>query len=358
MRAVTSLTGTRTGVGCENKLVGVGPSRTSVVGLFYKPTWLGVECVRSVLFEQPAAGMEGPTRPGFQKGDGVSAGKEDLEGDYFLRIMRSLTESSTTLQAAPVPSQSTEEESGIGSRSHSFSDSYSRIPDISPGLNPWSYFPPPPELPGLVVVSSEPSWMSTMGSPPVLSPIQLEILADFPWLNNDLDIHRRLMNSAGAAPASSSEVGFPRLTTSKEESDVCTSVSALEPSIETHTTDQVEWAQSMLELQAFENSTIPDESTPATRDSSKCQRIFDRAASHLHDRSSSLTAANSETPFNSESLSSSLSDGDADPNKDSRRDGEDAACTSAQSEKRKRTDAEQEDGEDAPSDDQETEKLM
>lgn len=295
--------------------------------------------------------MEGPTRPVGQQGESAGSGKE-VEVDYIQRIMLSLTDSSTSSQAA-VPSQSNEGESGIGSSSYSFNDSYGRIPDVSPGLNPWSYFPPPPELRGLIVDSSEPSWRSTISSPQILSPIQREILADFPWLNEELD-HRRLINTSTGA-ASSSEVSFPRLSSSKEESDACTtSVSALESSIETPT-DQVAWAQSMLELQAFENS-IPDE-LPGARDTSKDQtRFLDQAV--FPERSTSLTPANSETPFNSESLSSSLSDGEAELKKGSRKDGEDAGGTSAQSGKRKRAAAEQEDGEDDKSDDQDTKKPM
>ncbi|KAG0564523.1 hypothetical protein KC19_8G117400 [Ceratodon purpureus] len=295
--------------------------------------------------------MEGPTRPVGQQGGSASTGKE-VEVDYIQRIMRSLTDSSTSSQAA-VPSQSNEDESGIGSSSYSFNDSYARIPDVSPGLNPWSYFPPPPELRGLVADSSEPNWRSTYGSPQILSPIQREILVDFPWLNDEVEQRRLISNSVGAV--SSSEVNFPRLTSSREESDACTtSVSALEPSIETPT-DQVAWAQSMLELQAFENSA-PEE-LPSARDSSKAQTRFpDQAV--FPERSTTPTPANSETPFNSESLSSSLSDGEAELKKGSRKKGDDAAGTSAQSGKRKRAAAEQEDGEDDKSDDQDTKKPM
>jgi hypothetical protein len=269
--------------------------------------------------------MDGPTRPVGQQGESGSS-----EVDYIQRIMRSLTDSSP----AAVPSQSNEEESGIGSSSYGFSDSYGRIPDISPGLNPWSYFRPPPELRGLAVDPSEAHWRSGIGSPQILSPIQREIFADFPWLNEELD-QRRLLNTSTVA-ASSSEVSFPRL---KEESDACTNsvmISALEPT----PADQVAWAQSIMELQAY---AIPDPELPATGDSSKT-RFFER--------STSVTPANSETPFNSESLSSSLSDGEAELRKGN---GEEAAGTSAQSGKRKRAGAEQEDAED---DDQETKKPM
>lgn len=286
--------------------------------------------------------MEGQPRSVGRQGE--SAGKE-VEGDYIQRIMRSLTDSSTSSQA-PLRSQSIEE-SAVGSSSYIFTDSYRRSPDVSPELSPWSYFPPPLELRGLVD-SAEPNWRTDMSSPQILSPIQREILADFPWLNEELD-YRRLMSTTGAAPASPSDVSFPRITSSTEKSNACATVSALETP-----TDQVAWAQSMLELQALENSAIP-EKLPA-----KAQRLLDHV-SHLPERSNSVTPANSETPFNSESLSSSLSDGETEPKPKNRskksKSGEDAAGTSAQSGKRKRA-AEQEDGEDAPSDDQETKKPM
>lgn len=239
----------------------------------------------------------------------------------------------------------------MGSSSNGFNDSYGRIPDISPGLNPWGFFSPPPELRGLVADSSEPSWRT--GSPSHLSPIQQEILVDFPWLNP-------------SGTASSSEVSFPRLTTSvasKEESDAGTSVGALETSTPT---DQVAWAQTMLELQAFENSTIPEELLPF-RETSTAQRqevqspvrFSDQA--HVPARSTSATPANSETPFNSESLSSSLSDGEGGPKQRSRKgceSGTEAAGTSAQSGKRKRPAEPENEDDDAPSDDPDAKKPM
>lgn len=203
------------------------------------------------------------------------------EVDYIQRIMRSLTDSSTS------PAQSTDQDSGMGSSSYSF--------------NPWGFYPPPPERQGPVAEPSEPSGRAD------LSPIQREILADFPWL------------------------------ASKEESDACTPVPAQTP------TDPVAWAQSMLEL---ENSSTPQElqSSPV--------RFLDQAWS------GSGTPAAPETPFHSESLSSSLSDGEAELKQTqacSESGTETAGTSGAQSGKRKRA-AEQEDGENAPSDDQETSK--
>lgn len=283
--------------------------------------------------------MEGLTRP-----YGDSSTSEEV-ADYQ-RMIRSLTDSSTS-QAALSPQQSADQShtvnSGMGSSSYNSSDSYGRIPDIRPGFNPWGFFPPLPEMRGLVADSSEPSWENASHSKD-LSPIQREILADFPWLSAELD-HRGLIPSCAAATS----------VASKEESDVCTSVAPIEPSVHTPTDQVASWAQSMLELHSFENSTIPDELPVRGR---QVQSPFlDQA--HLAERSISATPTNSETPFKSESLSSSLSDGEAELKQSSRKGSElgiEAAGTSAQSGKRKRS--EQEDGEDAPSDDQETKKPM
>lgn len=226
--------------------------------------------------------MEGPTR---SLGEHT---KEVSEVDYLQRIMSSLTDSS------PAPAESTDRDSGVGSSY----ESYGRIPDMSPGLNPWGFFAPQPEL----AETSEPSW----------SPIQREIMADFPWLNEELVV-------------------------SKEESDACTPVP----------TDQVAWAQSMLELHAFENFSRPEELQSTTP-----VELLNQ------ERSASVTPA--ETPFNSESLSSSLSNGEPELKeprsaKACSESGSEAAGTSvAQRGKRKRS-AGHEDG-DAPSDDQETSK--
>lgn len=228
--------------------------------------------------------MEGPTR---SVGEST---KEVPEEDYLQRIMRSLTDSSTA------PAESTDQDSGMGSSY----ESYGRIPDMSPGLNPWGYFAPPPEL----AETAEPSW----------SQIQREISADFPWLNEEPVV-------------------------SKEESDACTPVH----------TDQVAWAQSMLELHSFENFSRPEELQSTSPLESLNQ-----------ERSASGTPATSETPFNSECLSSSLSNGEPElkeprsPKACSESGSEAAGTSGAQRGKRKRS-AEHEDG-DAPSDDQETSK--
>lgn len=295
--------------------------------------------------------MEGSTHPVQQVGL-----NKDVEIDYSQRIMHSLTDSHA------VPSQLSQTVSGDGSSFHGFYDSYGRIPDISPGLNPWSFISPPPELRCLlpsVSSESEPSWETA-------SLNQREALADFSWFTEDIVMQRRINSSEVTSPRfsnikTSDEVGVTTRGSKDNLSDVCASTCPLDKP-----TYQVAWAQSVLELQAFEGSYEHDgdhlESPKAERhvSSSTCTD-----AQLLADRS------HSGTPITSESLSSSLvSDGKTESKTRKRKTeacSRDAAETSGQSEKRVRShEGDEEDGdgveedaeEDARSGDQETKEPM
>lgn len=286
--------------------------------------------------------------------------QEDSSGDLSeIHNSRRILRSSTDSEAAP-SSQSSHIELGVDSTSSG------RFPEYSPGLNAWSFCLPPPELRGLAASAtsnnSEPSWRT--GSPQHLSPIQREILADFPWLSEELE--QRSLN-AGTGTPSSSEASYPRFCSRSNEygltggsqdheSNVSSSVSPLETSVATPI-DHVAWAQSMLELQAtFEDSLHDESHFQEKKPKSSGSQFSDHV--NVEHQSRSVTPAHSETPFNSESLSSSLSDGEAELKKGEGKDDssicEDAAGTSALSSKRKRPD--RKDGKDDKSEDQETKK--
>lgn len=243
---------------------------------------------------------------------------------------------------------------------YGLNDSCDRLPDTSPGLNPWSFCPPARELRYLIPsasTESEPSWKA-------ISHDQREAFANFSWLAEDLR-EDNLVNVAGPPISGAtsprfcdfkacSEVGLSIRDSQDDLPDVCAATFPL-----SSPRDELAWAQTMVELDKFEGFCRSDE---PQREQSKSERQMSPTTSSAELRLEEVY--HSQTPIDSASLSSSfLSDSKTSFKGRKRKSdtcGDFAATISAENKEQERS-SEKESGEanvhnegDAGSDKQET----